>query len=114
MYRRTKLCKTDKVIFLEKAAEIEMSNAMDDYERYPQHMRGSEARQQLWNNATAEGVFGLTTEEKRWRDRRPFLESKGYMLRKRYQVGWTPSWIGTDISPWRMEDSKTLMVRFLE
>lgn len=35
----------------------------------------------------------LSTHEVKWRDRQPFLESKGYMLRPRLRPGWTPSWI---------------------
>lgn len=35
----------------------------------------------------------LSAHEVKWRDRQPFLESKGYMLRPRLRPGWTPSWI---------------------
>ena len=34
----------------------------------------------------------LTSSEKRWRDKQPFLEAKGYMLGQRYFLSWTPSW----------------------
>ncbi|KAL1946975.1 hypothetical protein VTO73DRAFT_15079 [Trametes versicolor] len=36
----------------------------------------------------------LTDEEIYWRDHQEFLEAHGYMLRARYQPGWTPSWRG--------------------
>lgn len=35
----------------------------------------------------------LTTEEIMWRDKQPFLESRGYMLRPRLRPGWVPSWM---------------------
>ncbi|KAH9918119.1 uncharacterized protein B0H18DRAFT_680318 [Fomitopsis serialis] len=34
----------------------------------------------------------LNEWECRWRDRQQFLESRGYMLRPRYQPDWIPSW----------------------
>ncbi|KAI0000226.1 hypothetical protein BJV74DRAFT_766972 [Russula compacta] len=37
----------------------------------------------------------LSSYEIVWRDRQPFLESKGYMLRPRLRPGWTPSWLTT-------------------
>ena len=37
----------------------------------------------------------LSSHEIVWRDRQPFLESKGYMLRPRLRPAWTPSWIAT-------------------
>ncbi|OJT09381.1 hypothetical protein TRAPUB_14163 [Trametes pubescens] len=36
----------------------------------------------------------LSTEELYWRDHQEFLESRGYMLRPRYNRGWIPSWRG--------------------
>lgn len=47
----------------------------------------------------------LTDEEEEWKDKRPLLESRGYRLRSRYQIGWTPSWIGKDVNIERCEDS---------
>lgn len=34
----------------------------------------------------------LAAVEIAWRDRQPYLESRGYMLRPRYRPGWQPSW----------------------
>lgn len=45
----------------------------------------------------AESRSHLDEGELLWRDRQPFLESKGYMLRSRYRPGWTPSWLGNDV-----------------
>lgn len=39
-----------------------------------------------------------------WRERQPFLESRGYMLRPRYRPGWTPSWLGKDVDYEECED----------
>ena len=39
------------------------------------------------------GPVKLSDHEAKWRDRQPLLESKGYMLRPRLRLGWTPSWI---------------------
>ena len=41
------------------------------------------------------GPVNLSSYEIMWRDRQPFLESKGYMLRPRLRPGWTPSWLAT-------------------
>ncbi|KZT13173.1 uncharacterized protein LAESUDRAFT_638707 [Laetiporus sulphureus 93-53] len=53
----------------------------------------------------------LLSFEIRWRDRQPFLESRGYMLRPRYRPGWVPSWRGTARFPIFFEDSLTLPFR---
>jgi hypothetical protein len=34
----------------------------------------------------------LRKSEIPWRDRQPWLEEQGYMLRPRYRPGWQPSW----------------------
>ncbi|KAJ1300218.1 hypothetical protein OPQ81_011963 [Rhizoctonia solani] len=53
--------------------------------------------------------------EERWVSFQPYLLSKGYTLRPRYQPDWTPSWRGTDISPLSCEDSADSMpVRVLD
>ncbi|KAJ1299836.1 hypothetical protein OPQ81_011127 [Rhizoctonia solani] len=53
--------------------------------------------------------------EERWVSFQPYLLSKGYTLRPRYQPDWTPSWKGTDISPLSCEDSADSMpVRVLD
>jgi hypothetical protein len=50
----------------------------------------------------------LSTHEVKWRDRQPFLESKGYMLRPRLRPGWTPSWISAGKHHKGFEDSARL------
>ena len=52
----------------------------------------------------------LSEHEIAWRDRQPFLESKGYMLRPRLRPGWTPSWLRTGTYWRRAEDSVPLPV----
>ena len=52
----------------------------------------------------------LSSFEVKWRDRQPFLESKGYMLRSRLRPGWTPSWLATGESRLYFEDSARLPV----
>ena len=42
----------------------------------------------------------LTESEQKWKERGPFLESRGYRLRPRYRAGWKPSWLDNGI---RME-----------
>ena len=54
---------------------------------------------------------GLTPYEKVWRDRQPWLRSRGYELRSRYHPGWTPSWKGTDKPYLLCEDGVLTMVR---
>ncbi|KZV68708.1 hypothetical protein PENSPDRAFT_666269 [Peniophora sp. CONT] len=39
-----------------------------------------------------------------WRDRQPFLQSKGYMLRPRFRPNWVPSWLTSGKHPYRSED----------
>lgn len=52
----------------------------------------------------------LTPIEVKWRDRQPFLEAKGYMLRPRYRPGWVPSWKGSDLQALTAEDAMLLPV----
>ena len=52
----------------------------------------------------------LSSHEIIWRDRQPFLESKGYMLRPRFRPGWTPSWLTTGKPRRYCEDSSRLPV----
>ncbi|KAI0310990.1 hypothetical protein OF83DRAFT_1088003 [Amylostereum chailletii] len=57
-------------------------------------------------------IFGkLFANERQWRDRQLFLESKGYMLRPRLRPGWTPSWKTSKKSPLRCEDCLALPAR---
>lgn len=48
----------------------------------------------------------LTDAELIWRDRQPWLEEHGYMLRPRFRRGWKPSWVGTDKFPFSCEDGR--------
>lgn len=43
----------------------------------------------------AHSATQLNDQEKMWRDKQPFLESRGYMLRPRLRPGWIPSWTVT-------------------
>ena len=56
------------------------------------------------------GPVELSSFETKWRDRQPFLESKGYMLRPRLRPGWTPSWLSTGRRFFDCEDSVRLPV----
>lgn len=60
---------------------------------------------------TLMGAYDLGPAEEEWRDRQPFLESHGYMLRPRYHANWSPSWTGTNRDPTFCEDSILLNVR---
>ena len=50
----------------------------------------------------------LGRHEITWRDRQPFLQSRGYMLRPRLRPGWTPSWVSTGTVYLRAEDAVPL------
>lgn len=69
----------------------------------------AEYRQRL-REAISQGRSKLTRGEQRWRDKGLLLESRGYRLRPRYRIGWTPSWTGKDINIERCEDSHILPV----
>ncbi|QRV87122.1 kinase domain protein [Ceratobasidium sp. AG-Ba] len=43
--------------------------------------------------------------EQRWVSFQPYLHSKGYRLRPRYQPDWIPSWTTTSADPYDCEDS---------
>ncbi|KAI9458630.1 kinase-like domain-containing protein [Lactarius psammicola] len=57
------------------------------------------------------GPVKLSVYEVKWRDRQPFLESMGYMLRPRLRPGWTPSWISAGKHYEFFEDSARLPLR---
>lgn len=53
--------------------------------------------------------------EERWVSFQPYLLSKGYRLRPRYQPDWTPSWRNTTAKPLECEDSvDSIPVRVLD
>lgn len=86
----------------------------DDYDNYPAHTRlPNEQVLELYAELTLQGEYHLLPYEEDWKARRPFLESKGYELRPRYNEDWWPSWIGTDINPFFCEDSIDSCVRFI-
>ena len=60
------------------------------------------------------GPVNLSVTEVKWRDRQPFLESMGYMLRPRLRPGWTPSWISAGKHYEFFEDSVRLPVSRLD
>lgn len=57
----------------------------------------------------------LSQVELVWRDRQPFLQSKGYMLRPRLRPGWIPSWTNSKslATVELCEDFTSLPVRFV-
>ena len=55
-------------------------------------------------------IYGLYPSEIRWRDRYPALKERGYLLRRRYELDWKPSWTGTSTNPMFCEDSILLRV----
>ncbi|VDB85836.1 unnamed protein product [Peniophora sp. CBMAI 1063] len=53
----------------------------------------------------------LFSSERRWRDKQPYLQSRGYMLRPRLRPGWVPSWTSTGEDPLDCEDGIRLPAR---
>ncbi|KZT41065.1 kinase-like protein [Sistotremastrum suecicum HHB10207 ss-3] len=47
----------------------------------------------------------LARTEQRWASYQPWLERIGYRLRRRYQPGWTPSWLTSGLSMIESEDA---------
>lgn len=66
----------------------------------------------LFNNieAVSFGPEQRSEAEMRWVGLQPYLLSRGYCLRPRYQPDWVPSWSGTNIHPADCEDSINLVV----
>ena len=56
------------------------------------------------------GPVTLSSREVKWKDRQPFLEFKGYMLRPRLRPGWTPSWLSTGEDYRTCKDAKRIPV----
>lgn len=48
--------------------------------------------------------FKLNDGEKWWRDHAAQIKFRGYRLRKRFRPGWKPSWLGTDLNPYILDD----------
>ncbi|TDL22593.1 hypothetical protein BD410DRAFT_722812 [Rickenella mellea] len=53
---------------------------------------------------TARGWWVLWDAEEWWRDRYEFILQHGYTQRTRFRPGLKPSWIGTDLNPYRLDD----------
>ena len=51
------------------------------------------------------GAYNLLPTELFWQVRYSHLAEHGYVLRPRYEPGWEPSWIGTNLDPEFCEDS---------
>ncbi|KAG8832353.1 hypothetical protein FRC18_005181 [Serendipita sp. 400] len=82
-------------------------NALDDdYESYPAHTRIPEQEiLAIYAELTMNGEYDLLPYEQEWRERGPLIYHWGYQLRRRYDMGWKPSWENTDINPFFCEDS---------
>ncbi|KZT71756.1 hypothetical protein DAEQUDRAFT_687108 [Daedalea quercina L-15889] len=52
----------------------------------------------------------LMEHEYFWRDRQPWLQDHGYMLRPRYRPDWKPSWLGTKKDHMDCEDGQNTIV----
>ena len=51
--------------------------------------------------------------EEQWRNRQPYLQSRGYSLRPRYHPGWVASWqLDPTLNPTRCEDYIEAPVRY--
>ncbi|KZS89805.1 hypothetical protein SISNIDRAFT_386065, partial [Sistotremastrum niveocremeum HHB9708] len=53
----------------------------------------------------------LARTEQRWASYQPWLERIGYRLRRRYQPGWTPSWLTSGLSMIESEDALQIHIR---
>ncbi|KII88218.1 hypothetical protein PLICRDRAFT_110998 [Plicaturopsis crispa FD-325 SS-3] len=77
----------------------------EDRARYPIYTRLSPDVARQYAEATQRGDYELNTAEKKWRDLYNHFKQRGYILRRRYEPNWTPSWIGTNLDPMWCEDS---------
>ncbi|KAH9851111.1 kinase-like domain-containing protein [Lenzites betulinus] len=78
---------------------------MLDRSKLPRYAFMSPAVQEGYDEMTRKGTYALTSAEKIWRDKQPYLIARGYSLRPRYSRDWEPSWSGTNIDPHYCEDS---------
>ncbi|KAK7691431.1 hypothetical protein QCA50_004830 [Cerrena zonata] len=65
---------------------------------------------ELYRKQTEDGHWDLLSFEVFWRERYDYLKARGYLLRPRFQPGWTPSWLGTNRTPTFCEDSISSMI----
>jgi hypothetical protein len=49
-----------------------------------------------------------------WKNKQPFLESSGYMLRRRYRPQWVASWLAEGRNPYEYEDFYGLPVSTID
>ncbi|KZV79516.1 hypothetical protein EXIGLDRAFT_846440 [Exidia glandulosa HHB12029] len=82
------------------------NTTQSDYDRFPKHMHGGPVMAAHIAKYAARGTYDLLPNEILWRDLQPFLLTKGYRLRPRYEPGWSAPWIGTDVSPNYFEESR--------
>ena len=75
---------------------------MGDYAEYPRSRQGNAT---LWQEIDRRGHWDIIKSEREWVSRESFLFTRGYQLRPRYREGWKPAWRGTDIDPFRVEES---------
>ncbi|EIW54116.1 uncharacterized protein TRAVEDRAFT_74378 [Trametes versicolor FP-101664 SS1] len=80
-------------------------SAQDKQKRLPSYAVLDEDGVQRYARLTDQGVYNLTASELFWRDRQPYLDQHGYLLRPRYAPNWEPSWKGTSLDPMFCEDS---------
>ncbi|KAI0077842.1 hypothetical protein K474DRAFT_1707023 [Panus rudis PR-1116 ss-1] len=73
--------------------------------RLPAYATCGPERAAFYAQRTENGDYDLMPWEIAWRDRAAYLQGRGYVLRPRYQPGWTPSWINTNRDPHFCEDS---------
>ncbi|KAI0077838.1 hypothetical protein K474DRAFT_1707019 [Panus rudis PR-1116 ss-1] len=59
---------------------------------------------------TEAGLWALLPSEAAWRDRAIHLQQYGYILRRRYQPNWRPSWLGTNRDPHFYANSQNYIV----
>ncbi|KAI0794650.1 kinase-like domain-containing protein [Fomes fomentarius] len=78
---------------------------MQGTNRLPSYAYLSPEGVQGYARITEEGAYSLLPAEIEWRDRYIALESRGYLLRRRYHPDWSPSWTGTNLDPTYCEDS---------
>lgn len=71
---------------------------------------GEQAAPPLTHEERVAQAGRIQPSEKFWRDHQPWLEEKGYRLRRRYRPDWKPSWEGTSARPWEREDGLSSMV----
>lgn len=86
---------------------------MSDPRKLPSYAFLSPEGTQRQMDQTQRGLYSLLPSEIKWRDRQPELRRRGYALRPRYALEWTPSWVGTSIDTNYCEDAVVLLASCL-